>query len=715
MALLRTDRGRAIWLKKSKILGFLFALWRRRAVILATAVFVLILGTLTVFQLKKQFTANVQVMIETRKNKVTDIESVGVRPFAGNDSGTERNQVIQSGALLSRLVDKLGLDGDPEFNPDLGKSSSWASYVNPIKYLPETWLVVLGLSEPPENLTEAELKSLVKTKVVEKIKKNLVVSPVRRSVVIQVGFTSLDARKAARIANTIADLYIVDQLEAKFEATKRATNWLSERLNTLKTKVETAEKAVEKFRVNMSSQLGQRTDITAQQISGLNTQMVLAQTKRAEARARLDQIETLLKAGGQNLASAAEVLNSMLIQRLRAQEAEVIRKVSELESRYGPRHPNMLKAKNELRDLRKSIETEVRKIAQSLRNEMNVARAREATLQRNLDRLEGRNQKQNRAAIRLRELEREAKASQLLYSNFLNRFKETSSQEDLQQADARIISRASVPVLPSFPNKQTFIIVSGISGLFLGLLFAYVLERMQNSYRSAKQLELEVGIPVLGAIPLVKSVLGRRAIAKVVVEDPVSTISESIRNLSTAIQLSDVDKPPKVISVASSTPSEGKSTITLWMAQQSALSGKRVLIIDCDLRKPTIHASLQIKKEFNLVGVLAGEYGPEIATQQVGSTGLFVIPADDAGGSSLELLSSARMADLLKKFRDKYDLIYIDSPPMLAVAEARVIPQLADKVIYVVKWGATPKDLVKTGAALALDSHLPLAGMVKSG
>jgi succinoglycan biosynthesis transport protein ExoP len=621
-------------------------------------------------------------------------------------------EVIKSDSLMRRLVDKLGLEGDPEFNSDLIRKPFWSNYLRLSFYIPEDWLVAVGLKSSESVLSEEDLREAVRTRVLTSVKSRLSVTPIRRSMVISIDFLSKSAKKATQIVNTVAELYILDQLESKFEATKRATAWLGERLESLKGNVENAEKAVDRFRAVVAVQSGQRTKITDQQIAGLNTQLILAQTKRAEAEARLEQVQGLIDGGATDLATAAEVLNSLLIQSLRTQEAKVTRKVSELESRYGPRHPNMIKAKNELKDLRKSIELEVRKIAQSLRNEMSVAKAREEMLQKNLDKLEAKNSKQTRSAIRLRELEREAKASQILYSNFLNRFKETRTQEDLQQADARILSKASVPDIPTFPRKKLIIISAGLIGFVAGIILVLLLETIRNSFRDTRELESETQLPVLAVVPKVKNTFGLVDVTNEVAERPASTISEAIRNLATAIRLSDVDIPPKIIGVGSTTPGEGKTTLVIWLALQAAMSGKKVLLIDCDLRRPQMHNRFRIENNQNLVGYLAGECELSDTIKRIEPSGLHVIPGLSAGGNSFDLISSKKFSDTLETLRDKYDCIYLDSPPILAVSDSRIIGRLADKLVYAVRWGLTPKDLVQVGLKAVTDASIPLAGLV---
>lgn len=414
-----------------------------------------------------------------------------------------------------------------------------------------------------------------------------------------------------------------------------------------------------------------------------------------------------------DLASAAEVLSSPLIQRLRDQEAQVIRKVSELDSRYGERHPKMIKAKAELKDLRKSIEREVQKIAQSLKNEMVVAKARENTLRSNLNQLEGKQGQQNQASIKLNELEREAKASRLLYENFLNRFKETTEQQNLQQADARIISKADVPVMASFPKKKMIVAAAFGVALFLSIILVFLLERLDNSFRSSDQLEAYTGHPAIGMIPLVTgNLINRKIVGRYPVEKPASTISEAVRTLRTSMLLSDVDNPPKVVGVTSTVPSEGKSTVSLWLAEVCAMSGQKVLIIDCDLRRPSVHRTLEMPNDYTLVEILAEECTLKEAIQKDTKSGMHVITGKVTQANALDLLSSAHMTKTLDELRKHFDMIILDCPPILAVSDAKIVGQLADKMLYGVKWDSTPRGLVQAGLRAAAEAKIDLAGVV---
>ncbi|WP_114086641.1 polysaccharide biosynthesis tyrosine autokinase [Thalassospira profundimaris] len=687
-------------------------LWRRKGVIFSIVILLTVLVTLVVFQIAPKYTASSNVIIDGRKNQVVDIESVMSGVSSEMGALLSEVEVIKSSSLIRRVVTDLNLQKDPEFNAELRPIPWYKTLLNPETYVSNDFLISIGLKKPEVLLSETEQAEERINRVINDVKEHMNVSIVGRSQVIAISFTSTNARKAALIANTIADQYIVDQLEAKFEATRRATSWLNDRLAALRDKVQTSEAAVQAYQESISKKVGQGSKMTEQQISELNSQLILAQASRAEAQARLNQVQRLL-GNSADLSSAAEVLNSPLIQRLRDQEAELLRKVSELESKYGDRHPAMIKARAELADLRVSIEREVRKIAQSLKNEVGVAQARVSTLQQSLNGLERKNNTQNQAEIRLRELEREAKSNRLLYENFLNRFKETNSQEDLQQADARIISRAEVPVDPSAPKKQLIIAVAFVGSIFLGVVLVFVLEQLDNSFRSTEQLEQLAGVPGIGMIPLLTgNLLGKTDVGRFPTHKPGSATTESVRSLRTSLMLSNVDNPPRIVGITSTVPSEGKSTLAAWLAQVTSNSGQRTLLVDCDLRRPTVHKTFGADNTHSLVELLADECTIDQAIKKDDETGLYLLPAKTTQANALDLLSSSHMQKTLMALREHFDFIVLDAPPILAVSDSKVIGLMADKMLYVVKWDSTPRGLVKAGLKESAEAGIDLAGAV---
>lgn len=694
-------------------------LWRRKLAVLGTVVTVTTLAAIVVFQLTPRYTARTAVMIEPRETQVVDIQAVmsGLpRDFATIESEVE---VIRSRALANRVIRKLKLLEDPEFNHSLRPKTPWDELRDELfdvrAYVPEEWLDIVFGAADEEPLSEEVKREKERVGVIDSFLGRLAVRPERRSRVIIISFESENPRTAALVANTVADLYLVEQLEAKFEATRRAAAWLSTRLAALREKVEAAERAVEKFRKKAGLIEGEHVTLAVQEISELNTELLMARNKGAEAEARLTQLEAIRLRSSGTVDSVAEVLSSPLVQRLREQETEVLRKTAELSTNYGEKHPRMINVRAEIRDLRGKIETEIHKITENLRGEVAVAQARERTLAGRLKQLEKKIARLNENRVQLHALEREAGANRALYQTFLSRFKETRAQEDIQQTDARIISRADVPNGPSFPKKGLILALAFAGGIFLGVAFAFFIERLDQGFRSMEQVERLAGVSPLGLVPALK---GLRAYANApenyIVAKPESAYGESIRSLHIGVQLSNVDTPPKVVLVTSALPEEGKTAIALSLARVKALAGEKTIIVESDMRRPCLYKKLRLPKEPGLVEFLADQAALADVIRKDEATGADLLPAGRLTPNSSDLLGSERMKGLLAELSARYDLVVLDSPPVLAVADARILCRLADKTIFIVRWAETRREVAMMGLKQIAEAGGDIAGFALS-
>ncbi|MEM9140579.1 MAG: AAA family ATPase, partial [Pseudomonadota bacterium] len=532
--------------------------------------------------------------------------------------------------------------------------------------------------------------------------------PKTRAISIEV--TSTDPAKAALIANTLADLYIVDQLDAKFESTRRASAWLADRMSALKNKVEASEAAVEAFKADQAIGSGQGVDLTTQQIAELNIELIAARAVTAEAAARYSQIKRRSSAGG--VAAAADIVSSELVLRLRTGLAELLRKQAELSNRYGEKHPTMTTLRAEIADTREAVSAEVGKIVERLANDVAVARAREAALQRSLTELEDRSVELSKSSVALRQLEREADADRLIYETFLNRFRETSAQEDLQSADARLLSAASPPLAPSGPNSKKVLVVASVLGLSLGIALVMLLESMDRTYRTARELSEATGLPVLASLPRHRKGRRRGQLLDYVRRKPKSALAEAVRAMRTGLYLTNIDTPPRVVMITSSGPGEGKTTAGLMLAQQAACAGHTVIVVDCDVRRPTLHTTFKLPGRPGLLPVLLGTADLEQAVQQDLPTGLDLLPAAQSIAEAAEIFTSDRFAELVADLRSRYDLVVLDAPPALLVSDAATIGRLADAVVYAVRWNDTPHGPVEEGLAHLRQMGIDVAGSI---
>lgn len=692
----------------------LHTLWRRRKVVFGTVIALTVLATVIVFQLTPRYSSEAYVMIDPRQTQVVDLKAVISGMSADIETIQSEILVMRSRGLAEKVIDRLGLRDHPEFNDSLRPQHPFARLFDPRSYLPQEWLTVLTGGALEEELTEERRLDRERVRVIDAFLERLDVEPAGRSRVIRIAFESEKPGMAARVSNTLAELYIVSQLDAKFEATKRATVWLNERLTGLRQQLEISEQAVEDFRKESGLVEGKGETLASQQIAELNTQLVLGTTARAVAEARLKQLESLL-ASGSGMESAVEVLRSFLIQRLREQEAVVERRAASLAAIYGERHPKMISVRAEKKEIQQKISRELDKIAEGLRNEVAFTRAREQALIASMERLKNEVTDLNEAEIQLRALEREADANRALFETFLVRSKETRTQESIERPDARIISRADIPENPSFPKKGMLIPLAFVGSVFAGILLAFVIEQLDHGFRNLEQIERLTGVAPLGLVPVLKRI---SKVAKspeaYILAKPASAYGEAIRTLHTSLVLSDVDNPPKVIVFASSLPREGKTVTSLSFARLLANIGQKVVVVDCDLRKPQAHEIFGVSAKPGLVEYLAGKASLEDVIQQDKDSPAYLIAAGSPAPNPPDLLGSNQMERLLRRLASAYDLVVVDSSPVLAVADVRVLSRLAHKVVFLIRWSDTRRDVAMSGLRQLIDAGADVAGVVLS-
>jgi len=694
------------------LINFFHTLWLRKRLLLSVIFSLTIFAILIIYQLVPRYTATAQLLIGINAAKVVDIEEVMTGNFKGDAAVIGEMEVIKSRELAHKIIDHLHLEQYPEFNPKPQKPGLLAqfSFKN---LLPESWQEAMGMvkidSRTAEEKEEARLTSLTNI-FLSKLK----VSQVKRSQVINVGFESEDPKLAAKIANEVADKYIVGQLQAKFDATKKATDWLNDQLVELKQKVESSERAVEQYRkTHELLEVSKEVGLSQQQMSEVNSQLIIARAQRAEAEAKYQQVEAIAKSG-RDIDSVAEVLNSSLISSLRQQESEVQRKYSEMLVEFGQRHPRMIQMQAELEDIQAKVRSEVKKVAAGLRNSMDVARAREGSLSSSLRQMESKTSGSNQAEVQLHALEREATANKALFETFLGRFKETASTQGIAQADARVISFAEIPLGASYPKRNLLLISSVVGALLFGVFLVFILEILNPGVRSPEQIQDLFNMSTLGIVP--KIVDANALPHEYLLTKPQSSLAEAVNTLRISLSLLNPDAEVKSLLVTSSVPGEGKSTLAVLIARHSACAGQRVVLVDTDLRRPTIEKMFKFKERklgltdllmqhdlsINDVLVDDPETGMKILT---GGKSAFINPVD--------LFASQRMKSIINDLRERFDLVILDSAPIMAVPDTRILAGLVDKTIFVLNWDSTPKKVVH-GALHLLnkDGHSNIAGVV---
>jgi succinoglycan biosynthesis transport protein ExoP len=649
---------------------------RRKWVLIGTIIPAMLIAVAIILQLTPLYTSETLILVATPQNNIAGLDAVAPTPWRDMETVQSEAYVLGSRALADRVISRLNLAEDPAFNPALRNGVE---------------AVETESADEAAKLAAAQQGSSVVNLFLER----LAVKPQEASRVISVSFTAEQPQMAAEVTNLIAEEYLLASRESKFESTKQTNSWLDMRIAELREDVEKAESAVEDWRRDSGLLAAKGVTLAAQELADVNAQLTMSRSTRAENEARLRQaLELMESPGGANTASA--VLDSLLIQRLREQESQVERRVAELGSEFGELHPKMIQLRAESRDLKERIETEVNKIIVGLQNEVAVSKAREKSLAQSLNSLKTRTAESNQKEVELRALEREAEANRLLLGTLLARQKETLSQEDFdfQLADARIISQAGVPVSPSYPPKAMILGLVFLSSGFLGLLIILVLELLDDGFRSCEQLEEATGLPSLGFVPETSELRHRGDLSNYLSERPNSAFGEAIRTLNWSLALAFPDAPPKTVLITSSHPDEGKSSIAITLAMTQALAGRRVLLIDADMRKPAVHSYLDLPPGPGLIDILSdnAEIDQVITTHE--ATGLSVITAGGLTRNAPNLLGSRRMGSVLKDLSWRYDLIIIDSPPVLVGSDVRILSEKVDATVVAVRWAATRRVVV---------------------
>ncbi len=691
------------------------ALWRRKLLLLGTIALITGAAVAYVQTAIPLYRAQALVRIQPGKAMVVDLPDVNER-FEANGATIESEvELLRSRAFAERMVEKLALTDDPEFNTALRPS--------PRGLVEQARATVEGLLRqhvpgllPPAEPAAAVDPAVILSRVVDRFESGLSVEQVSKSYVLDIRFTAEDPVTAARVANVVADTYIAGQLDEKLRTTERAKLWLQQRVQEMRQRVLASEQRLVGLQSDKGIVSASRVDPLAQQIGQLNAQLAEARAARAEAEARYNQIAGIVrsKAGS---GAAAKVMNSPLMADLRAQETAVQRQLSELRTQFGAKHPQIINVEAQLKSVRARIVDEADRVVQDLSNEVAVARAREREIQSSLGAIQSQVQGQEASSVELRDFEREATSSRQIYEAFLNRLREVTEAHELQAADATLLSAAKVPLEPAAPNKALIVIAAFGAASMLGMILVFAVEQwgVGHGLRSAEDVQSGLGLRALSLLPT----LGRRDLHGHKAEDyvlrkPHSAFSEAIQRIRTGLFLNGGDRPLRTLLVTSSVPGEGKSLLCTALARQSAKAGLRTLLIDADMRRPRQHESFRCDNRGGLGDVLDGtiELGEAVHADE--ASGLDLLVAGTAATSPADAFRSARMRQLLDTVARDYDLVVIDSPPVGAVSDAFILGGMADQTVFVARWQTTPRKMIAHSLKQLAEAGADVAGVVLS-
>jgi polysaccharide biosynthesis transport protein len=708
-------------------LGFLR---RQYLVIIFTAALALAASVIYLRITPPTYTAQVKVLFGNPKAQFVQQQSLLAEPAIDVTQLESQIQILQSKAIATSVINQLRLADDPDFE-DSGRS------------LRSVWQAIRGWlgSTPPDRRIERQDGPT--DRLVAEFDKRLSAVRLGYSTVIEISFSASNAERAAEIANAVANAYVADQVNAKLEANRAATAWLQDRLRELGQQALTAEREVNAFKSqnNIVAAGGKLMD--EQQVTELTTRLGVVRAQTSEALARMNRFEKILASNtgdsvsiGDLDAPGSDPLNNSVINHLRQQYLEYATREFEYSTKYGADHLAVVALRTTMKGIRTSILDEVRRLAAISRSDFEVAKQRQQEIEKQLAVAVSQSRTTNSADLRIRELETSAKEYRALYESFLQRYMGSLQHESFPvSSEARVISPATPPQGKSKP-PELVLALGMLGGIALGAVLGFLRDIMDRAFRTSAQIEATLQLPCLSLVPLLRDrelkELSRRGAVQVDKEFgertlsggsgmywaatamPSSRFAESIRSIRVAIDLDSTKTSNKIIGITSTLPDEGKSTIAASLAQLLAHAGKQVIIVDCDLRNPSLSAKFAPNAGAGIIEVLAGARSLEETVWKDPKTNLAFLPVAKRAPlfQTSEILSAEQTKRLFNELRATYDCVIVDFPPLAPIVDVRATTPLIDCFILVVEWGRTTTDVVQHALHAAPNVYEAVVGTV---
>ncbi|AFL49982.1 succinoglycan biosynthesis transport protein ExoP [Sinorhizobium fredii] len=692
---------------------------RRARLVAAFVVLFILLGAAYLSFATPFYTSLTQILLDDNLSKYAEEEPVPTNSQMLDTQIASAVEILKSGELALRVVDKLNLsENDTLVNPPRSPAT-----------VVKDWLkTATGLFSGGPGVSEEAARNGRRLKAAALLQQSLYVERVGRSSVIALSYRSSDQQLARNVVSTYAAAYLTDQLNANFEATERASVWLQERLADLRQRSQAAALEVEQFRSANGLTAARGELMSEQQLSDLNSQLIVAQADTASASARYEQFKSIIDqgqdAGVNNATISPKEGDNSVIRDLRTRYLAIGKREQEVAQNFGEDHPQAVSLRAEKSDIGRQIYQELQQLTASYKNEFEVARSREASLRKSIEGITGKNSDASKSLVQLRELEQKSAALKTLYESYLGRYEQATQQQSFPIAKARVISEAGVPTAPSSPKKTMTLALSAVLGLMVGGAYAAFLEFRERTFRLEGEVRSVLGHRSLGYVPLigtrtkkttelVRARFGSdrqphdpsheatpfQRLSRVVLDAPRSAFAETFRNAKLACDHMLPGNESRVIAIVSALPDEGKSIVAANFAALLASSGKRTLLIDADIRKPGLTQMITPAPRTGLVETLTGEATWPAGVKVDQRTKLAILPAGggaaDRRHQSNELLASPAMAGLIENARNSFDYVVVDLAALAPVVDAKAFTPLADGVLFVVEWGRTPSRLVR--------------------
>jgi capsular exopolysaccharide synthesis family protein len=691
------------------LLAILRGVLRRWKLVVAIALSVSI-ATYGVVKLivPSRYKSTVEILVYDPQQQIDATVQKPISPFVealGNDAISTEINILKSKSVALRVAGELGLDTDPDFQSHglrigdlakrLGTAAKWLGITGLAERLGIADLAErLGLKgfiraydDSEQTISATEEKAEKLDRAADQLIKNLDIY--QDSYIIYVSATAREPVRAQRLASTIANDYLASQREARQEALDHVAAWLKGRMESLQSHVAETEASLEKLKAESGLHDTESDKVREQQIRDLTGQLMTARAEVSDKSAHLEQARHVIGANG-DIDSIPELTGSSALTELRHKKMELNWSLADLQNKFGEHNPQVVSARAALAAVDKQISAEAENILGIMKNAYDIAVRREQSLETNLQGLTA--NLHSETYLKLQQLRRAADSDRKDYESYLAQYNNIVEQREMQSASARIVSPATLPRSPN-SNRLKFYALGGLAGLGGGLLLAFLLEYFKPGVKTSTEIEQAFGLPVVGVVPLVSQRrTGRGSYSQSldrVVNEPLSHLSEAVRSMRIGLELSSAS--PKVILVTSALPGEGKSTAAMLFAASSVSSGKKTILLDCDLRLRSTSEALRREHQSGLSDFLSGAAKLADIITQDPATKINLIPAGSTRSNAADLLMSQGMSDLIAVLRTRFDYIIMDSPPLLPVVDALALSTGVDKILVVVEWCRTPR------------------------
>ncbi len=701
--------------KEIHLRDYLRIINKRKGPILTFFILTLLIVIIATFTATPLYFTSTKVLIE--KNTAGSLTTTSTYTAYDPEFIETHNQLIMSAAVIEKAVESLNPEKtyDTFFKKKEEKKSyiqAFAGWMNDQYISLKEMIGIETLFSTSDDVVEKQISSdipLTKAQILGNlIKQNISVIPVENSRILQIGYLSDNPAVAMKVADAVAQAFIEKLVDMQMEVSGYSISWMSQKAEVQRKKLEESEQELQVYKKQQDIvTIEDKVTVLPERLADLSRNMTVSETKKKELLAVYNQVKNVRK---EQLESIPAVVKNVSLESINQKIIMADQKISELSKKYGPKHPKMITAKNELESLKGKKYSELEKVVETIKNEYQLAEGNERDLKGLVDQTRFEAERFGEKSIQLGMLQRKVDTNRFLYDALVKKMKERDITERNQSVNVWIIEKAELPEVPAKPNKKRNILLGIILGLFGGIGLAFFFEYLDNTVKTPEDVEEKFNIPVISTIDLIKD--KKQTVVQNVMGDASSLIAESFKGMRTAVLLSSADNPPKILLVSSFTPGEGKSSISAGLAMSLAHAGKKVLLIDADMRRPVQHKNFNFVNTSGLSSFLAGVTNETEIKMEQPVENLYLITSGPVPPNPSELLSSKKLKDLLSRVSSDFDMIIIDTPPLASVTDPVILSKHVDGVILVTWAGKTTYEMLAKGLKQLREVNAPLTGLV---